>query len=156
MIKKYNQFVNGRINENIGEGFDEEEGDFIPGEEINPGFDEEEGDLMDDIQDDIEDEFMGEEEEEGGDIFKAKLKELATLLGTDVMDDKTIEYDGKTIIFPSETEKFHVDRKKFKTAQETYEYLTGSKEAQPRKEREIQRELEIAESKSYRKSRRRK
>ena len=154
MIKRYNQFVNGRINENIGEGFDEEEGDFIPGEEVNPGFDEEEGDF---IQDEIEDGFMGEEEEEGGDIFKAKLKELADLLGTDVMDDKTIQYDGKTIIFPSETEKYHVDKKKFKTAQEAYDYITGSKEnKQPRKEREVQRELELTESKSYRNRRRRK
>ena len=156
MIKKYNQFVNGRINENIGEGFDEEEGDFTPSEEINPGFDEEEGENID-IQDDIEDEFMGEEEEEGGDIFKSKLKELADLLGTDVMNDRTIEYNGKTIIFPSETEKYHVDKKKFKTAQEAYDYLTRSKENKSsRKEREVQRELEIAESKSYRKSRRRK
>jgi hypothetical protein len=152
MIKRYNQFVNGRINENIGEGFDEEEGDFIPGE-MAPGFDEEEGDFMEDEMS-IEDEFMGEEEEEGGDIFKMKLKELADLLGTDVMDNNTIEYDGKTIIFPSETEMFHVDRKKFKTAQEAYDYLTGApKMTAPKMEKEIERELELTESKSYRNTR---
>jgi hypothetical protein len=138
MIKKYNQFVNGRINENIDEFFDEEEGNFIP---------------EDNFEGDTQDEFMGEEEEEGGDLFKMKLQELASLLGTDVMDN-SIEYNGKTIIFPSETEMYHVDKKKFKTAQEAYEYLTSdSNKSVPKMQKEVQRELELTESKSYRKTR---
>jgi hypothetical protein len=84
-----------------------------------------------------------------------RLKELADLLGTDVMNNNTIEYNGKTIIFPSETEMYHVDRKKFKTAQEVYDYLTGDLEdiTAPKMQKEIQRELELTESKSYRNTR---
>jgi len=144
MIKRYNQFVKGRINEN-SEAFDEEEGDFVPGQELNPGFDEEEGDFME--------EFMGEEEEEGGDIFRSKMSELATKLGTDVMDNNTIDYNGQQIIFPSETEMFHVGRKKFKTSDEVVDYLTGSSKNAPKMEKEVERELELTESKSYRKTR---
>jgi hypothetical protein len=48
---------------------------------------------------------------------------------------------------------FHVDRKKFKTAQEAYDYLTGSSKKAPRMEREVERELELTESKSYRNTR---
>jgi len=149
MIKRYNQFVKGRINEN-SEAFDEEEGDFVPGQELNPGFDEEEGDFIEDEMS-IEDEFVGEEEEEGGDIFRSKMTELATKLGTDVMDNNTIDYNGQQIIFPSETEMFHVGRKKFKTSDEVVNYLSGDKNPAPRMESE--KELELTESKSYRKTR---
>jgi hypothetical protein len=65
---------------------------------------------------------QGEEEEEGGDIYTAKLQELADILGTEI-DGNAIEYDGHKIIYPSETEMYHVDKKKFKTAQEVVDYL---------------------------------
>lgn len=141
MIKKYNQFVKNKLNENqedfiddINPGFDEEEeGDFTT-QEVNPGFDEEEGDSM----------LGEEEEEEGGDLFKEKLKKLAKLLGTEVTNNE-INYNGERIIFPSETEMFHVGKKKLKTAEEAYEYL------QVRNKRE-----DLRESKSYRNSRRNK
>lgn len=107
MIKRYNQFVNGRINENIEEveaDLDtelEQELDNLPTEDI-----------------DIEE----EEEEEAGDIYAKKLQEVAELLGAQVEGGK-VNFEGKEIIFPSETEMYHVDKKKFKTAQEVVDYL---------------------------------
>jgi phosphoglucomutase len=64
-----------------------------------------------------------ETEEEGVDVFQKNLQELADLLDTDVIDGKVI-YNGEEIIFPSETESFHVGKKKFKTAKEVKDYLT--------------------------------
>lgn len=61
-------------------------------------------------------------EEEGEYEGTKKLKELASALGTEVVDNSVV-YDGKKINFYSETEKFHVDKKKFKTIEEVLEYL---------------------------------
>lgn len=109
MIKRYNQFVNGRINENI--------------EEV-------EADLDTDLEQDLDQELDNlptedieeEEEEEAGDIYANRLQEVAELLGTQVEGGK-VNFEGKEIIFPSETEMYHVDKKKFKTAQEVVNYL---------------------------------
>lgn len=110
MIKRYNQFVNGRINENI--------------EEV-------EADLDTDLEQDLDQELdnlptedidIEEEEEEAGDIYAKKLQEVAELLGAQVEGGK-VNFEGKEIIFPSETEMYHVDKKKFKTAQEVVDYL---------------------------------
>lgn len=111
MIKRYNQFVNGRINENI--------------EEV-------EADLDTDLEQDLDQELDNlptedidieeEEEEEAGDIYTKKLQEVAELLGAQVEGGK-VNFEGKEIIFPSETEMYHVDKKKFKTAQEVVDYL---------------------------------
>jgi hypothetical protein len=53
---------------------------------------------------------------------------LANELGTEVDDDGSINYEGKKINFYSETEKFHVDNKKFSTVEEVVNYLGGSNE----------------------------
>ena len=66
--------------------------------------------------------YEGEEEEDEGDVYINSLQDLANELGNEVVD-KAIQYEGKTIIFPSETEKFHVDRKKFNTLEEVLKYL---------------------------------
>lgn len=163
MIKRYNQFV--KENMDLNPGFDEEEGDFSPELGDDLGYDEEEGDYINndapvaDDEDYEEDEQM--EDEEGGDIYSNKLQELAGLLGEDVQDGK-IMYNGKKIIFPSETEMFHVDNKKFKTAEEVVNYLEGGsveggsthmpqlpKNEVPQEEME----LELQESKSYKSTR---
>lgn len=101
MIKKYKQFVNNRLNEDL----DEIEKNIILDDETHDG----EGDFI-------------EEEEEEGDIYYRKLKELADALGSKVEDGK-VRYEGKEIIFPSETEMYHVDRKKFETIEEVLNYL---------------------------------
>lgn len=105
MIKKYNQFVKG-VNENIDE----------------PSFEETEGKLASqDLEAELSN-FEEEEEEEAGDIYQKRLQEVADLLGSEVVDNKVI-YNNEEIIFPSETEMYHVGKKKFKTAEEIVKYL---------------------------------
>lgn len=103
MIKKYNQFVRQNFNENIDESsFDETEDNKYT------------------YDDNLE------EEEEAGDIYKKRLEELANLIGSEVTDGKII-HNGEEIIFPSETEMFHVGKKKFKTADEAAKYILSDK-----------------------------
>lgn len=121
MIKRYNQFVKEKINENV----DMEEVDMeqvLPVEEDEFDSDKEEMDSEDEQEMDSED-MDFEDEEEGFDIYKAKMEELANLLGVEVDETNKISFEGKEIIFPSETEMYHVDKKKFKTAQEVVDYL---------------------------------
>lgn len=80
-----------------------------------------------DIEDKIQTQTQ-EEEEEGGDFYSNKLNELANKLGVEVSNGE-IKYKGKTIIFPSETNQYHVDRNKFQTSDEVVEYLNGVKES---------------------------
>jgi hypothetical protein len=107
MIKRYNQFVK-QVNENIEE----------------PSFEETEGRLAaQDLEAEL-DNFEEEEEEEAGDIYQKRLQEVADLLGVEVIDNKVI-FNNEEIIFPSETEMYHVGKKKFKTADEVVKYLQG-------------------------------
>lgn len=144
MIKKYNQFVNERVNEEFEEEFpdtNQQESD-LAARDL-----EEEIDEFEDVPNDSLDTEEEQMEEEGGDLYQRKLEDLANLLGTEVVDGK-IMYDGKKIIFPSETEMYHVGNKKFKTAEEVVSFLEGSNEV-PVSEPEMQ----LQESKSYRNSR---
>jgi hypothetical protein len=103
-------------------------------------------------------EFDGEVEEEQEDFYAGKLKELAMALGLDVdaVQNNKLEFEGKEIIFPSETEKFHVDRKKFDTVDQVISYLEGGVTPKaPRLEDEDRIDPEF-EAKSYRFSRREK
>lgn len=123
MIKKYNQFIKEN-DEFIDDTMEETQDDMIQGDQ------------------DIENNTMEEEaEEEAGDIYTSKLKELSKKLGVDIEDGK-LEYKGKEIIFPSETEMYHVDRKKFKTSDEVVDFLQGNKEKESQQKN-------ITESKSY-------
>jgi hypothetical protein len=101
-------------------------------------------------------EFDGEEEEQE-DVYSSRLKELAQALGleSDAVQNNKLEFDGKEIIFPSETEKFHVDRKKFDTVEQVVDYLQGgsSERVAPRLEEEDRIDPEF-EAKSYKFSRR--
>jgi len=62
------------------------------------------------------------EEEDDEYIGTRLMKELADKLGTEVIDNKIV-YDGKTINFYSETEKFHIGNKKFATPDEVINFL---------------------------------
>jgi len=110
MIKKYNQFVTGKkVNENI------EEFDDVPYHEMD--------------SDDPLVKGVEEKEEEGGEYNGQKLmKELANKLSTEVNTDGSINYEGKKVSFYSETEMFHVDKKKFKTVDEVVNYLSVEKD----------------------------
>lgn len=157
MIKKYNQFVNQRLNEEFDEEFDEIDTNQQESDLANRDLEQEMGDFEDVEISDFDGEEEEQPEEESGDIYQSKLQELADALGAEVEDGK-IMYDGKKIIFPSETEMFHVDGKKFKTADEVVNYLNGSIEERPEMERVPsdlveEPEMELQESKSYRNSR---
>lgn len=120
MIKRYNQFVKG-VNENIDESsFEETEGK-LAAQDLEDENDYKDLSMYNPYYDDKD--SVEEEEEEAGDIFQNKLQELASLLGEEVEDGKVI-HNGKEIIFPSETEMYHVEKKKFKTAEEVVNYLS--------------------------------
>ena len=123
MIKKYNQFVNERINEDV----DDFEDDFDTNQQESELANDDLEDELDEFEseEDFEDDEEEEMEEEGGDIYVVKLKEVADKLGVDVVNGR-VEYNGKKIIFPSETEMYHVDNKKFKTSDEVVSYLENS------------------------------
>ena len=55
---------------------------------------------------------------------EVEMRRLADILGSEVINNQ-IEYNGKKINYYSETEMFHVDRKKFETAEEVVDYLEG-------------------------------
>jgi hypothetical protein len=111
MIKRYTDFVKGKVNE-----------DFEMEHEVEAP----EMDMHETEMDNTEMEESELPEEEGGEYEgQKKMAELAEMLGTEVIDNK-IEHDGKTINFFSETESFHVDNKKFKTAEEVVNYLEKS------------------------------
>jgi hypothetical protein len=111
MIKRFQSFVKSKLNENVEEI-----------EDLDLDLDLEKEDLPE-LSELGLDEIEVEEEEEGLDIYVSKMKELADMLGVEVDETNKISYEGKEIIFPSETEMFHVDRKKFKTAKEVVDYL---------------------------------
>lgn len=117
MIKKYNQFVNDRINEDV-ENFED---DLDINQQEPELADNELEEELDEFENESEEEEM---EEEGGDVYNAKLQEVADKLGAEVSNGK-VEYNGKKIIFPSETEMYHVGNKKFKTADEVVSFLEG-------------------------------
>lgn len=97
-------------------GSDEDEDDF-DGINNPDEFDETE------IPVETETETETEEEEEGHE-YKGNIlmRELADKLGTKVVDNQ-IEYNGKTINYYSETEKFHIGRDKFDTIEEVLDFV---------------------------------
>ncbi len=103
IIKKYNQYINESID---------------PPEDNNQEFD------TSSLVNDLESDYDGDEEEGHQYIGSKMLAELADKLGTKVVNN-SVEYNGKVINFFSETEKYHVDKKKFSTSDEVVEYLNG-------------------------------
>jgi HD-GYP domain-containing protein (c-di-GMP phosphodiesterase class II) len=130
MIKRYNQFI--RENDEFESSFEETE-DISNETELNQEVDS------------YKEESIVEFEEEGEDLYSYKLKELADKLGAEVTDGK-VHYEGKTIIFPSETDMYHVDKKKFKTSEEVVKYIKGLGNKVKVDPKEIE---ELVESRSY-------
>lgn len=125
-IKKYNQYVkeSKKNEEFIFGNEDETQSQEESQDEIIDSQEEEPNELSGDI--DSHDQIGDEDEEEGHQYTGSKmLAELADKLGSKVINN-SVEYNGKKINFFSETEMYHVDRKKFKTADEVVEYLNAS------------------------------
>jgi hypothetical protein len=141
MIKRYNEFVSGKVNE------------YFSGLDSHPDLESQLSEPNEVENSELSEIELGEEEEEGGYQGQELLNQLANELGTEVDADGSINYKGKKVNFFSETEKFHVDNKKFSTPKEVVAYL-GSTEMNSSKEDEMTDELdEKFESKSYRKTR---
>lgn len=98
----------------------------------------------------------GEEEEEANEYVGAvKMRELANKLDVPY-SERGIEYNGKKINFFSETEKFHVDRKKFDDVDSVVDYLNSDNDIK-RPEYKLEGEDRVDpefEAKSYRFTRR--
>lgn len=142
MIKRYNQFVNDKINEDLESGenindfnenpmdfnqepvddFEEPMNDFEP----NDG-DDFDGGNFDDVSGFDGDEeisnLSGEEEEEDDYPGTQKMEELAEELGVELREDGSLSYNGVEVHFYSETEKFHIDKMRFTTVEEVINYL---------------------------------
>lgn len=131
MIKKYNQFIEKKTNE-----------EFVFGNEA-PAKPEVAPDVKPDTTQPLEEPSAPspirrertspvpapakaevEMEEEGEDIYTSKMQELADLLGVE-FNNGQIVYNGKKIIFPSETEKYQIEgiKKGFNTAEEVVSEL---------------------------------
>lgn len=103
---------------------------------------------------------MEEEAEEVGDVYRNKLKELADALGVELTNDKTVIYNSKKIYYPSETDKYHVEgvKKPFNTLDEVVSFLKsdGSNTEIEQDDYKYEDDLFIEdefESKSYKKLR---
>lgn len=151
MIKKYNQFIETKTNEEFVEATQPEmvESPSIedaPLAELDTPLAE-----LDETE---------EETQEGNEyIGELKIKELVKALGPDaILNGNTVEYNGKEINFYSETEKFHVDRKKFETVEEVVDFLKGGEEVPVKTEKDFEDETMDPEfeAKSYRLSRKEK
>jgi len=160
MIKRYNEFVSGKVNEEFD--MDAMEAPIVEEPITDTESEVEEAPVADELP-----------EEEGGEYQgQILLNQLANELGTEVEADGSINYEGKKINFYSETEKFHVDNKKFSTAAEVVNYLgvsnddtenahTHEHDEEPSfdetegdlNRREIEDEMGAYESKSYRHTR---
>ena len=84
---------------------------------------------------------MDKTEEEGTYIGAEMLQDLADALGTEVIDN-AVEYEGKKVNFYSETEKFHIDKKKFVTVEEVVDYLTGGESTHSEKIEKMEDQLD--------------
>ena len=146
MIRRYNDFVKGKVNEDLTMAEPRRSTERTT-PEVMPGITEKPG-VMPITPSPIRRERTSpvpapakmeveQEEEEGGDKYKKIITDLAAQLGTEVSEDGTIDYNGQKINFYSETDMFHVGKKKFKTADEVVSYLEDSK---PSEEVEIEKD----------------
>ncbi len=168
MIKRYNQFIKGKVNENIEENepIDNSTGD------IDAWNVEDDDKYKNSEEEEIFDNDEEEAEEEGGQyIGQQMMQELSDALDLPIDTDGSINYDGRKINFFSETEMFHVGREKFENVEDVVNFLqgdNGQKVDDQTREREIEddhallnndedqdetKDEETFESKSYKKSR---
>ena len=173
MIKRYNQFVKGKINEEFVMAGEDSDIDVTPPStmpDTKPG---RPGILpltTPEIQDDTMGELGGEVEEVGVDKYTDALQKLTDASGEDFeqvynKDEKSVTVNGKKVCFPAETEKYHVEgvKKPFATLEEVLAYFESGVSSQARqevrdemssiKDEEVLDREEQFESKSYKSKR---
>jgi hypothetical protein len=148
LVRKFNDFVKNRVNENI----EPIENPTDESPELEAGIDATLDSEAKDQSNLIDEPEANWEEEESGEYQGTKLmKELAEMLGAEVTNNE-IDYNGHKINYFSETEAFHVDRKKFDNIEEVVAYLQGEGEEHTHSHKH---ELEPAlESRRFKRSKR--
>jgi hypothetical protein len=122
IVRNFNDFVKKRINEDV----DPIEDPTVGTPELEVGMKATEDAEVEDQSNLIDEPEASYEEEESGEYEgTTKLKQLAEALGAELSNNE-INYEGHKINWFSETEAFHVDRKKFETVEEVLEYLKGN------------------------------
>jgi hypothetical protein len=137
IIRKYGQFVKSKINEDINDNTEVTHDMGVP------------EDSFDDTEKNYPSTYNQnepEEEEEADEyIGKVMMKELSEKLGVGISPDGSIEYDNRKIYYYSETECFHVDKRKFETVDEVVNFLNREKNKPiryPNREHQHQRTVE--------------
>ena len=129
MIKRYNQFIKGKTNEDFtlaDPAVKPATPEVLPGIEERPAPpsivpDEQQSDLPAPAKAELP-------EEEGGEYVGQKMMaELADTLGVNIESDGSINYEGQKINFYSETEKFHIGKEKFDSVESVVKHLENSK-----------------------------
>lgn len=166
IIKKYNDFV--KTNEEFVLGAPGAEPVVKPQEPTTiptrPGIEERPAPpqiIPDEQQSDLPAPAKAElPEEEGGEYMGQKMMaDLASALNVNLESDGSVNFEGKKINFYSETEKFHVDKKKFDTVEQVLSYLQGENKSNKLSdidEDEFEKGDMPFESKSYKNLRKRK
>lgn len=160
MIKRYNQFVKGKLNEDL-----EMEADLeapvknLPSLGGRPPINPPSG---------IESEFEGEEEEVATDKYEMALQSLADAAGVDFTSgQKSVVINGREVTFPAETEKYHIKgvKKSFTSVEDVLANLGGQNTTPTEIKQEVRDEMssikdeatvdpsEHFESKSYKSKR---
>ena len=137
IVRKFNDFVKNRINEDVDpiETPNEESPELEDGIKATENAEEKDQSNLVDDQDEFDEDDFEEGEEESGEYEGNRLmSELAEMLGTEVVNNE-IEYEGHKINFFSETDSFHIDKnkKKFGTPDEVVDYLKSSESENNRK-----------------------
>jgi hypothetical protein len=154
MIKKYNQFVKEN---KTNEEFEMDVPVAMPSRpDVKPGITEKPGTVPSKPSPfrrdkpstepgpkaEIPQENWEEDEETGMDKYHSALQSLADAAGVDFdPQSKEVVINGKRVIFPTETEKYHVEgvKKPFNTVGEVISYLESGSE--PNKRREVRDEM---------------
>lgn len=136
MIKRYNQFVKGKVNEDYEmEAELEAPVKNLPSlggrPPVNPPVE-------------MESEFEGEEEEVATDKYELALQKLADAAGVEFTPgQKSVVIDGKEITYPAETEKYHIKgvKKSFTTVEDVLANLGGQSNTPTKRSEEAKDEL---------------
>lgn len=162
MIKKYNQFVKGRVNEDYD--FEVESPvapiDYTMGETENQ-LDNPPAEIT--LDPESTEGVEEEEEEEGVNKYEIALKELADAAGVEfVKGSNKVIINGKEVTFPSETEKYHITgvKKGLTSIEDVLANVGGKSNESPinsiKDEQALEDEMGTFESKSYKNTRLRK
>jgi hypothetical protein len=179
MIKRYNQFVKEN---KTNEEFEMDEPVAMPRTapsrpEVKPDVTEKPGTAPSkpspfrknrpSVEPDPKAEIEMEDEEIGVDKYTSALQSLADAAGVEYnIEDKSVVINGKKVIFPTETEKYHVQgvKKPFATLEEVLSYFESGVDNTPQrqevkdemtslKDEEVLDTQEQFESKSYKSKR---